>query len=256
MKKIKFNSLTKFLGWIFVSILIGFLAWGIQWATFARPPLPEALEALQSDDVVTVSLEPWLTFRPNLTTPQTGFIFYPGGRINPQGYANLMRAIAAEGYLVVVPEMPINMAVFNANIADEIIAAFFEINIWVIGGHSIGGTMAAQYTAQNPDFVDGLAIWASYPANNADISALHLPVVSIYGHLDPRVNDESISTRKALLPTKTQYVRIEGGDHHLFGSYEIKPEEHHATISRTSQQQQIIEATLDLLTLASQTREW
>ena len=238
-----------------VIIVVAFaiiLVWGIQWATFARPPLPEAIEALENDDLVTVTTEPWLTFSPTQTTPTTGFIFYPGGRIDPRGYASLMNAIASEGYLVVVPEMPINMAVFNPNIADKVIDYYPSINHWVIAGHSVGGTMAAQYANTHRDVIDGLMIWASYPAGNADLSDFDIPVVSIYGSLDPGVNDNSVAERKDLLPDDTQYVRIEGGDHHQFGSYEIKPEDDHAAISRASQHEQIIQATLEILQSISQ----
>ena len=231
--------------------LIGASFWGLQWATYARPPLPEAMEALESDELVTVSQEPWLMFSPVHTTPQTGFIFYPGGRVDPQGYASLMRRIAEEGYLVIVPEMPINMAVFHPNIADEIIAEYPNIEKWVIGGHSVGGTMAAQYTYKHPEAIDGLAIWASYPADNANISNLDIPVISIYGSRELRVNDNSVGERQHLLPKDTRYIRIEGGDHHQFGSYEINPKDHLATTSRVDQQQQIIQATLDLLETVS-----
>jgi hypothetical protein len=48
-------------------------------------------------------------------------------------------------------------------------------------------------------------------------------------------------------------VQIEGGDHHQFGSYEIKPQEHHATIDRAAQQKQIIEQTLAVIEAASET---
>ena len=47
---------------------------------------------------------------------------------------------------------------------------------------------------------------------------------------------------------------LEGGDHHQFGSYEIKPQEHHATIARAAQQEQIIAQTLNLLRAASETK--
>lgn len=228
-------------------VLVGGLVWGIQWATYARPPLPDALEALVSDDVVQVTFDPWLTMTPAQSATTTGFIFYPGGRINPQGYASLMHEIAAQGYMVVIPTMPINMAVFNANIADTIIAQYPDIRDWLIGGHSVGGTMAAQYTNTHPEAIDGLVIWASYPAENADLSDAALPVMSIYGNLDPRVNDESIADRAYLLPEDAQIIRIEGGDHHQFGSYVIKPDEDFATISRASQHNQIIEATLNIL---------
>jgi predicted esterase len=240
-------SLKKILRTIFAIALITIMFWGIQWATFARPPLPEAIGALENDDLVTVTVEPWITFSPAQITPTTGFIFYPGGRIDPRGYAPLMREIASEGYLIVVPGMPLNMAPFDANAADDIQAYFPEIQHWVIGGHSVGGTMAAQFTDNHPGKIDGLVIWASYPANNVDLTELPLPVTLIYGSLDPRVNAISVAERQALLPPHSHYVPIEGGDHHQFGSYEISSEEQHATISQNAQHRQIIESTLALL---------
>ena len=216
-KQIGLNSAKKIL-WailIFGFVIISFL--GIQWVTYARPPLQEAIELLESDGLVTVTHEPWLTFIPAESELKTGFIFYPGGRIDPRGYASLMHAIASEGYLVVVPKMPINMAVFNPNIADEIIDHHPEINHWVIAGHSVGGVMAAQYSYENREHIEGLMIWASYPAGNSDLSDADIPVVSIYGSLDPKVNDSSVVERKVLLPEDTQYVRIQGGGHHQFG---------------------------------------
>jgi predicted esterase len=256
MKSQSQSSSKRLLKWIIIVltiVILGFLFTGIRWATYARPPLPEALAGLESDELVEVTTEPWLIFEPVQVTPQTGFIFYPGGRVDPRGYAHLMKAIASEGYLAVVPEMPINMAPFNPNVADEIIANFPDITQWVIGGHSVGGTMAAQYTDQNRESIDGLAIWASYPADSTDLSDSSLPTILIYGDLDPGVNDESVAERKHLLPSDTQYIRIEGGDHHQFGSYVIKPEEHHATIDRAAQQRQILEGTLILLEDVSET---
>jgi pimeloyl-ACP methyl ester carboxylesterase len=235
-------------------LVVVFSAWGLRWATYARPPLAEAMDALAGDETVMVTREPWLTFSPITTTPTTGFIFYPGGRVDPRGYAPLMKAIASEGYRVVVPAMPINMAVFRPNVADEIIAAYPDIHRWVIGGHSVGATMAAQYTSTHRDVIDGLVIWASYPANNVDLADFDLPVRVIYGSHDPRVDDDSVAKRVPRLPPDTVYVRIEGGDHHQFGSYQIKPQAHHATITRAAQQAQIIEETLKVLARVTETR--
>jgi pimeloyl-ACP methyl ester carboxylesterase len=234
-------------------LLVAVSGLGVRWATFARPPLPEAVEALEDDDFVAVAYRPWLTFSPVPVTPETGFVFYPGGRIDPRGYAPLMRDIASTGVLVIVPKMPINMAPFRPNVASKIIAAHPEIRHWVIGGHSVGGTMAAQYTNRHRDAISGLAIWASYPAGNADLADADIPVALVYGSHDPRVNDDSVAQRRHLLPADTHYVRIEGGDHHQFGSYEIKPQEDHAIIDRSAQQKQIIEQTLVVLEAASET---
>jgi pimeloyl-ACP methyl ester carboxylesterase len=112
--------------------------------------------------------------------------------------------------------------------------------------------MAAQYTHTHSQNIDGLAIWASYPPDSADLSGLEIPVVSIYGSRETRVTDSSVAERQHLLPADAVYVRIEGGDHHQFGSYEIDPEDHRATINRSSQQDQIIEPTLNLLAAVSE----
>jgi hypothetical protein len=237
-----------FIGILFVALAV----WGGLWATYARPPLPEAVAALQSDEVIVVTAGPWLTFTPTQTAVDTGFIFYPGGRIDPRAYAGLLRTIAENGYLVVVPTMPINMAIFDVNVADEIIAAHPEIEQWVIGGHSVGGTSAALYVAAHPDQMDGLAIWSSYPADNSDISSLDIPVVLLYGGNELGVTDESVGTRKHLLPPDALYVRIEGGDHHQFGAYQLGAEANLATISREAQHAQILAAMLELLNAAAQ----
>lgn len=242
--------------WLLVGatlLLVAGLVAGYREVTFVRPPLPEAVAALESDAQVLVTQTPWLTFSPAATTPDTGFIFYPGGRIDPQGYAPLLRAIAEAGYLVVVPEMPLNMAVFDANVADDIRAAYPEIEQWGIGGHSVGGTMAAQYARSHPDAVAGLTIWASYPAGNADLSAADLPVSIIYGSLDTRADEEAVLARRHLLPPDTTYVRLDGGDHHQFGSYEIAPEDEVATLDSKEQQRQIITATLEMLAAMTDT---
>lgn len=233
---------------LMVIIVIGM---GLQWITYERQPLPEALAALTSDQVVTVSQKPWLTFSPNGVSPTTGFIFYPGGRISYLGYSDFMKSIAAQGYLVVVPQMPFNIAAANPDVAGEIITAHPEIAHWVIGGHSVGGTMAAQYTYGHPQFISGLVIWASYPADNANISNLNLPVALIYGTLDRDAGENSVMARRHLLPVNTMYVRIEGGDHHQFGSYALTTEEHLATLNREAQQKQIVEATLQVLAVTS-----
>jgi hypothetical protein len=61
------------------------------------------------------------------------------------------------------------------------------------------------------------------------------------------VTDESVGTRQHLLPPDTQYIKIEGGDHHQFGAYQLTSEPDLATISREDQHTQILAATLDLL---------
>ncbi len=135
----------------------------------------QAINALKSDSNVTVISGQWLTFKPTTTNYTTGLIIYPGGRVDYRSYAPLAHAIANEGYLTIIVHMPLNLAVFGANAANDIIASHPEIASWAIGGHSLGGTMAAQYAYQNPSKVQGLVLWAAYPASGNNLSKYNLP---------------------------------------------------------------------------------
>lgn len=228
-------------------LLLLFLAFVgfVIWAETPLGPMPEALSALQSDEQVSVETSPWLTFTPAGKTPRTGFIFYPGGRVDARSYAPAARQIAAAGYLVVIPPMPLNLAFLAPNRAADVIEAHPEIEHWVMGGHSLGGAMAARYTYQHPEQIDGLVLWASYPADDNSLAQSDLPIVSIYGSED--MGRAGIEERKGLLPPQTQWVFISCANHAQMGWYGPQPGDGTACISRQEQQTIVIEATLSFL---------
>lgn len=94
--------------------------------------------------------------------------------MDPVAYAPVARDIAAAGYLTVIDPMPLNLAVLDLQGAGDIIAGFPDITSWAIGGHSLGGAMAAEFAFRNPGVVDGLALWAAFPAANSDLSTFDL----------------------------------------------------------------------------------
>jgi len=94
--------------------------------------------------------------------PLAGLIFYPGGKVEHTAYAPLLRACAEQGILCVLVRMPCNLAVLNINGADGIRERFPEIDRWYIGGHSLGGAMAASYAAEHVGELDGLVLLAAY----------------------------------------------------------------------------------------------
>ena len=53
--------------------------------------------------------------------PRAGLILYPGGLVDPQAYAPAARDIASAGFLVVIPPMPLDLAVFAPGKAGEVI---------------------------------------------------------------------------------------------------------------------------------------
>lgn len=230
-------------------ILLGGIVF-IIWGSNPLPADPQALSALEDDSLIAIDVEPWLVFRPQSIEPTAGFIFYPGGRVQPEAYAPSARAIAESGYLVVIPSMPLNLAVFAPEVASQIIAAYPEVDCWVIGGHSLGGAMAARYAYRHPQTVQGLVLWAAYPAESDDLSPSDLAVVSIHASQDGVADVDTILASQSLLPTSTSWVLIEGGNHAGFGWYGPQPGDNPRTISLEAQQEQIIMATLDLLDTA------
>ena len=133
--------------------------------------------------------------------------------------------------------MPLYLAVLDANAAAEVIAAYPAIEHWAIGGHSLGGSMAATFTDQSSD-IDGLVLWASYPSESNDLSDREITVSSIYGTLDGLATPEKVSAAEPLLPSDTVWVPIEGGNHAQFGWYGPQEGDNPATISREEQQMQ------------------
>lgn len=138
---------------ILILVLLILVAAGgiLVWANDVSHPMPEAIQALQSDSSVQVETHPWLIFKPVGKDPTTGLILYPGGKVDPRSYAPAAKAIAEQGYLVVITPMPLNLAVFSPGKAASVVAVFPKIQTWAIGGHSLGGVMAANYAKKNPD---------------------------------------------------------------------------------------------------------
>jgi len=186
-------------------------------------------------------------FRPVVQQPSAGLVFYPGGRVDYRAYAPAAQAIAAQGYLVVIPSMPLNLAVLAAGRAGEVIPAFPEVQHWAVGGHSLGGAMAANYAHKQSDKVQGLVLWAAYPAGGDDLSSYKLQVVSIFGTRDGLATGAKIKASRPLLPAGTRWVAVEGGNHGQFGWYGAQPGDQEATISREEQQAQVVAATVELL---------
>ena len=233
--------------WIIPLVILLFAGVFVLWALNAAGPEQVALEALLGDEKVSVDSNGWISFTPKGTVPTKGFVFYPGGRVDPRSYAPLAASIAGEGCQVVILKPPLNLAVFDPGGAAQVIEAYPQIENWTVGGHSLGGAMAAQFVANSPGSVEGLILLAAYPASSSDLADLDLPVSSIYGTRDGLTSLEEIEDSRARLPAGTRWVEIEGGNHAQFGRYDAQPGDLAATIDSNTQQALIIQALLEQL---------
>lgn len=165
--------------------------------------------------------------------PQTGLIFYPGGKVEYSAYVPLMKALAGEGVQCVLVKMPFNLAVLDVKAADGIREQYPEIEDWYMGGHSLGGSMAASYLADHAEEFEGLFLLGSY--STADLSDSGLDVLSVYGSEDLVLNREKYSEYVSNLPEDfTEYV-IDGGCHAYFGMYGPQAGDGTPTISNEEQ---------------------
>lgn len=172
-----------------------------------------------------------IVFEPE--NPSAGFIFYPGGKVEHRSYIPLMQELQERGVLCVIVKMPFNLAVLDVNAADGIRAEYPEVKNWYIGGHSLGGSMAASYLGAHRDEFRGLILLGSYSTEN--LSDTDLRVLSVFGSEDKVMNRESYAEYKANLPEDFTEIEIPGGCHAYFGMYGTQEGDGTPTITNEEQ---------------------
>ena len=171
----------------------------------------------------------------------TGIIFYPGGKVEYLSYEPLLIECAKYGYLCAVVEMPFNLAVFDVDKADSVINYYPNIENWYVGGHSLGGALAASYVSSNTSKVSGLILLGAY--STSDLSNTSLNVISIYGSEDKVLNMDKYNKYKSNLPKMYKEEIIAGGCHSYFGMYGEQSGDGKCLISNTEQ----ISKTMDII---------
>lgn len=156
----------------------------------------------------------WLTYGD--TGWGRGLIFYPGAKVEEEAYGPLMEAFAAKQIFCIIVRMPGRLAVLDGNAADDVMKAYPQIDTWYLGGHSLGGAMAAAYAHDKSSRLSGLVLLAAYSTNPLPDD---LPVLSLYGSLDGVLDMDKYREYRGNLPLDTVEYVIEGGNHAGFGWY-------------------------------------
>ena len=190
-------------------LLIGSISFFV-WSQFSYKPTEEALSLV--DDKKD---EDYIVFGEK--DAKIGVIFYQGAKVEAEAYSYLGEALAKDGHFVVMPKLPLNLAILGINEVGSVIEKYPEVQKWYVAGHSMGGAMISKYAFQHEEKVDGIIFLGSYPAD--DFSTKSIPMLSIYGEVDALATVEKIENNKKFMSKNTTMHMIKGGNHAHFGMY-------------------------------------
>ena len=196
---------------------------------------PSAVSALLSDQMVTVAQTEYGWFFDG-PSENKALVFYPGAKVEETAYAPLLHFLAEQAMDVCLVKMPFHLALFGSNKADDVMA-LYDYDSWYIGGHSLGGAMAASYAAKKGTPLNGVILLAAYPIKALDSGLL---LISIYGSEDGILNMDKLSQSIQFAPDNYKNYVIEGGNHAGFGNYGEQAGDGSADISAKEQQSQTV----------------
>ena len=212
---------------------------GVAWIAlmgWLRPftAVDPALPAMASGADVSVTESPTqIVLTPTGPVKRLGVFFQPGAKVDARAYVAVLRPLAAAGYPVFIPKQPLNIAFLALNTFAATRSAHPDVTGWVVGGHSLGGTVACvQAVAGEGDLhapVVGLLLYASYPAG--DIHTLTAHVLSLSASQDGLATPADIEASRVNLPAGTVFTQIPGAVHAYFGDYGAQPGDGTPTIS-------------------------
>ena len=181
----------------------------------------EALEALNSNEEVTViNNDKYISFVPN-NEYNDAIIFYQGAKVEVEAYAPLMKLLALNDIACYAIKTTFKLSFFDVNTYNDIYQKEKHENVdYYVMGHSLGGVIASISAKKYNSICNGIILLASYL--NSDISDTKLKVLSIYGSNDEILNMDNYENNKKYAPDVFIERKIDGGIHSYFGSYGIQ----------------------------------
>ncbi len=221
----------KWLKRISIGLLVVILLGGVGIVWYLSDTEKPTMQAQAAYDTATMQSDSIAAF---LTEGTVGVIFYPGGKVEAPAYARLMKDLQANGINAFLVSMPVNLAVFDADKAQDVIKLNPQIDTWILVGHSLGGAMAFDEFSKHPTTYAGLVLLAAYPLSETDRDVLIIGAT----------NDQVLDREKL---DGFDVTWIEGGNHAQFGDYGDQAGDGVATITEAQQRQQVIALILNYL---------
>ena len=220
--------------WLIISaslLLLLLLAFFLYTGSYYRAT-DTAIKALESDSVqIEETAYGWFFDGPS---DERALVFYPGAKVEETAYAPLLHLLAGRGVDVFLIKMPFHLAFFGMNTADDIIEQH-NYRSWYIGGHSLGGVIAANYASAHN--LAGVILLASYPIRDVEE-----PILILYGSEDGILTRSRV-TAASQFGTVEEFV-LEGGNHAGFGEYGEQKGDRPALIPSEEQQKTAVDRIL------------
>lgn len=189
--------------------------------------------------------------------PAHAFLMVPGGLVDPHVYECWIDRLVRNDptVAVVLLKYPSNLPITRTSKVMKVAKELDEFSHWAIGGHSLGGVVAASAVYRDTNFFDGLILMASWSRAASDLSGWENTVLSIYASEDQLATEEEVLGSSEFLPpgititspeelatlsAQTAYFKIEGGNHAGFGCYGPQKGDGKAFIDSGEQQDQMI----------------
>jgi hypothetical protein len=176
-----------------------------------------AREALASGGAVQISRTEYGWFFDG-PSDEAALILYSGAKVEETAYAPLCRRLSENGLDVCLIHTPFHLAFFGYGKAGDVMDSL-DYERWYIGGHSLGGWVAARYAAAHSEELDGVVLLAAYATKKLDEG---LETILIYGSEDTVLHrGRYLKYLKNVPDDAVEYI-IAGGNHAQFGSYGIQ----------------------------------
>ncbi len=226
----------------------------ITWSLIAYRANPEGRRAAVSDSTVSVRYDEGIWRFEGASAPkEPTLVFFPGSLVDPRAYAPLAKRVAAEGYRVVLVELPRRGAFGGADSPelririDSILSSLGDSSGFVLGGHSRGAVVASTAASRQGSNLRGLILIGTTHPRDVDLSGLSIPVTKIVGTRDGLARPDDVRHNAGLLPPHTRWIWIEGGNHSQFGWYGFQPMDRRPRVDAAEQRAVMISGVLDLL---------
>jgi hypothetical protein len=213
------------------------------WSTFQSHNLPKDT-FLNSDSISVFENDDQIIFN-SATKGSLEIIFFQGGLTDPKAYAPLCRNLAKSGFTTHIIKMNWRLPQYDYQKVSEL----FDLihNNYIIGGHSQGGKMAAQFVYENPNVFRGLFLMGTSHPRDIDLSNLNIRCIKLYAEKDGLASVDEVMTNKGRLPEGTKLVLIKGGNHSQFGFLGKLIMDNSPDISLAKQQQFTLDALINFM---------